>query len=576
MKANDPQRLPEAAGYQATALTWLLFPIVGISPRKDKILHSATEFKFDVEFALTELKNNLKRAIVSIIGVRHPQFLVPVTEDQEIKTCSEQRLFKKHKLYEEYRKALYQIQNERKFDTKDVNVVVHGFEGETNSLFHDTCRFDRSLCSKDMKHLSTNSNKLLAIAYWNSFLEPVGRKSTKSDITSFKTKLRCPSKIIIAFVNDDSVAVFVSLRRTIINWDHFASLAGFWEDSALDDINEEYDLFVEHLHNCTKKAESFKTTTVSVETEAVMEALDNQGVPTLYIKLNLQNTMFMCNGSRMPTLNGTNISECTSYVYLGRELTMMNDLTPRARQEEKSGLGSVQEHRGCSEEDQEHPDPCSPLQHHFTYCFDLCFGNLAISQAGRKRGSKIRHAAVSAIESKIRWAGHVMRFDDNRWTRAVSDWIPHYIKRSRWSDFFTKSFKENYDALRVPRKERTTGRLWHAIGTNDVEELTGTRSISLKINGSQGDKEDGNLSPYNSAGYIAQTASAAKSIGGKLECAREVMKPSTYVPADANHVRPGDIKIIAGMGDSYMAAFACMFPLSEEIMLPTRGEPRRK
>ncbi|ETN79409.1 hypothetical protein NECAME_09847 [Necator americanus] len=49
-----------------------------------QILHSATEFKFNVEFALTELKNNLKRAIVSIIGVRHPQFLVPVTEDQEM------------------------------------------------------------------------------------------------------------------------------------------------------------------------------------------------------------------------------------------------------------------------------------------------------------------------------------------------------------------------------------------------------------------------------------------------------------------------------------------------------------
>ncbi|KAK6739365.1 hypothetical protein RB195_021035 [Necator americanus] len=35
----------------------------------------------------------------------------------------------------------------------------------------------------------------------------------------------------------------------------------------------------------------------------------------------------------------------------------------RAEQEETSGLGSTQEHRGCSEEDQEHPAPCSPLQH---------------------------------------------------------------------------------------------------------------------------------------------------------------------------------------------------------------------
>ncbi|KAK6756090.1 hypothetical protein RB195_014465 [Necator americanus] len=49
-------------------------------------------------------------------------------------------------------------------------------------------------------------------------------------------------------------------------------------------------------------------------------------------QLNLQKTMFMRNGwvSDAPfTFNMTNISECTSYhVYLGRELNMMNDLTP--------------------------------------------------------------------------------------------------------------------------------------------------------------------------------------------------------------------------------------------------------
>ncbi|KAK6731089.1 hypothetical protein RB195_007512 [Necator americanus] len=48
--------------------------------------------------------------------------------------------------------------------------------------------------------------------------------------------------------------------RTIINWDLFATLAGFWEDSAMDNIGEEYDRLVEHLHDCAKKAESFKTT----------------------------------------------------------------------------------------------------------------------------------------------------------------------------------------------------------------------------------------------------------------------------------------------------------------------------
>ncbi|KAK6730083.1 hypothetical protein RB195_006876 [Necator americanus] len=59
---------------------------------------------------------------------------------------------------------------------------------------------------------------------------------------------------------------------------------------------------------------------------------------------------------------------------------------PRAGQE-TSGLGSVQEHRGCSEEDQEHPAPCYPSTPPY-FLLDLCFGNLGISQAGRKRGER--------------------------------------------------------------------------------------------------------------------------------------------------------------------------------------------
>ncbi|KAK6764621.1 hypothetical protein RB195_024806 [Necator americanus] len=48
--------------------------------------------------------------------------------------------------------------------------------------------------------------------------------------------------------------------RTIINWNLFATLAGFWKDSAMDNIDEGYDRLDEHLHDCTKKDESFKTT----------------------------------------------------------------------------------------------------------------------------------------------------------------------------------------------------------------------------------------------------------------------------------------------------------------------------
>ncbi|VDM62748.1 unnamed protein product [Angiostrongylus costaricensis] len=49
------------------------------------------------------------------------------------------------------------------------------------------------------------------------------------------------------------------------------------------------------------------------------------------LRLNLTKMIFMRNGlvSYAPfTLNGTNISKCSSYIYLGRESNMMNDLAP--------------------------------------------------------------------------------------------------------------------------------------------------------------------------------------------------------------------------------------------------------
>ncbi|VDO67880.1 unnamed protein product [Heligmosomoides polygyrus] len=97
--------------------------------------------------------------------------------------------------------------------------------------------------------------------------------------------------------------------RTTINWNLYTSLAGLWEDAVMDNVDEKYDRFVHYLRD-----RHLAYLRVAPATDRWSDS-----------ELNFTKTMFMKNGqvSDAPfSLNGTNISECSSYVYLGREVNM--------------------------------------------------------------------------------------------------------------------------------------------------------------------------------------------------------------------------------------------------------------
>ncbi|KAK6747726.1 hypothetical protein RB195_000740 [Necator americanus] len=109
----------------------------------------------------------------------------------------------------------------------------------------------------------------------------------------------------------------------------------------------------EHLHQHSFADDTVFVTSSINQSERVPAEFD-ETCERIDLQLNLDKTLFMRNGcgSAPFTLSETNISECSSYVYLGRGINIVNDLT--------SDLGKQvgdQNHRGYSEENQKYPSP---------------------------------------------------------------------------------------------------------------------------------------------------------------------------------------------------------------------------
>uniref|UniRef100_A0A7I5EEQ2 Reverse transcriptase domain-containing protein n=1 Tax=Haemonchus contortus TaxID=6289 RepID=A0A7I5EEQ2_HAECO len=110
-----------------------------------------------------------------------------------------------------------------------------------------------------------------------------------------------------------------------------------------------------------------------------------------------------------------------------------------------------------------------------------------------------------AKKSKIRWAGHIMRYSDDRWTRVLTDWIPGHqtntrTAATRWPDFFTEALNvvfceralyERVLHLVSLKRERFTGALKLVTGANDVTNARMRKSMINGTTGDTGSKEQG-------------------------------------------------------------------------------------
>ncbi|VDM63950.1 unnamed protein product [Angiostrongylus costaricensis] len=95
-------------------------------------------------------------------------------------------------------------------------------------------------------------------------------------------------------------------------------------------VNKNFIRTFRHLHYPLFVADIVLITPTISQAEYMLTDFD-KACGKMGLRLNLTKTMFMKNGlvSYAPfTLNGTNISVCSSYIYLGWEMNMLNDLTP--------------------------------------------------------------------------------------------------------------------------------------------------------------------------------------------------------------------------------------------------------
>ncbi|EYC10637.1 hypothetical protein Y032_0054g2471 [Ancylostoma ceylanicum] len=230
------------------------------------------------------------------------------------------------------------------------------------------------------------------------------------------------------------------------------------------------------------------------EAQAMLNELNEVG-KKIGLRMNRTKTKFMknafCDGERIE-LEGTQIAETMSYVYLGRSLNMENDLKEELGRRRRAAWAAFGPLREATDQLTDHelrahlldstvlPALCyaaetwsdtaatlKPLRtvHKALERCLLRYNRCRQLQAGLRssdlrRISRLHDPAEYVSKAKHRWAGHIMRREDDRWTRRTLEWIPRETKRprgrppTRWADVFAARMDQLNAQLETSQNSR--------------------------------------------------------------------------------------------------------------------------
>ncbi|KAK6736808.1 hypothetical protein RB195_019480 [Necator americanus] len=234
------------------------------------------------------------------------------------------------------------------------------------------------------------------------------------------------------------------------------------------------------------------------EAETMLNELNEAG-KRIGLRINRKKTQFMKNAHCEDggvQLEGSQIVETPSYVYLGRSMNMENDLKEELNRRMRAAWAAFAAVREAT--DQLTDQDLRAHRFDSTLLPSLCYAaetwadtaatsrklltnlralercllkfnrrtqRLASLRSSDLRGMfRLRDPADYISKAKHRWAGHIMRRIDDRWTKRTLEWIPRDAKRprgrppTRWGDVFAArmdQLRAQLDTAQGPRQRHS-------------------------------------------------------------------------------------------------------------------------